>query len=424
MLKKAKIKAFAMIYAVVVLIFITIICAAFIMLMYYNKLYLDISIQKERLSGNARSGINLFLADKTIIGVNETKSIQLYDSKDDEIKLTRKKWGVFDLIFSTALWQKHDYTKIAMTGDNSSETDNVALYLADRDKSLGLCGATLIKGDCYLPKAGVVRTYIEGKNFVGTDLINGTVKKSEKKLPDFICIKELYNIIESKKIIDEHDSLFLYDKSMGDTLINPFSNKTYILYSTDDISLENKYFKGNIKIISGKSVKVDKSNMLQDIIIIAPYISFKKEFSGSIQAFATDSLIVEGECELIYPSAIGMIITKTDTIQPYIYIRDKAKVNGIVFLYDEKSPAVLRPYIKIDKDAEITGQLISTCDLQLQGTVIGSVYCNRFILKTPSSYYENNLLDATIDFSGLPKEYVGISLDANQKRKKIIKWLF
>ena len=422
--KQLKLKSFAMIYSVVVLIFMSIICSAFIMLLYYNKIYLDISIQREKLVGNAVSGINLFLCEPAIVGTNETKKVQLYDSEFDEIQLTKKKWGVFDLIISTASWRKHKYSKIALTGDVFTEEDKMALYLADRGKPLGICGETILKGTVSIPEAGIITTNIEGKNYIGAKTVDGTIKKSKKTIPDFNCIKEFNNIIKNRKFADETDTLIPYNDLECDTLINPFTNKTYVLYSTGDVLIKNKYFKGNIKIVSDKSVKVSEMAQLQDVILFAPYINFSKEFSGCIQAYATDSLSVEEKVNISYPSVLGLFVIKVDTTSQYIHISEKAKINGMVFLYAEKSPAILKPYIKIDKNAVITGQVICSNDIQLQGTVYGTVYCNRFVLKTYSSYYENNLLDVTIDYSKLPKEYIGFSISDNQKRKKIMKWFY
>jgi hypothetical protein len=42
---------------------------------------------------------------------------------------------------------------------------------------------------------------------------------------------------------------------------------------------------------------------------------------------------------------------------------------------------------------------------------------------TPSSVYENHLLNATIDVSKLSKHYVGINLVQESKIKKVVKWL-
>ena len=61
--------------------------------------------------------------------------------------------------------------------------------------------------------------------------------------------------------------------------------------------------------------------------------------------------------------------------------------------------------------------------IELKGDVWGSVYCDKFILSTSSSVYENHLLDATIDFSRLSKHYVGINVLDDAANKKVIKWL-
>jgi hypothetical protein len=392
--------------------------------MYYHKLYVDVSIQREKLKSDALSGMNYFLCSPAILTINEEKKLQLFGDDNCNIELSRKKWGVFDLIVSKSAWQKHSYSLIAITGESFTEADRVALYLADRGKPLGVCGKTRLRGACYLPKAGVENVYIEGKNFTGNKIVEGTTRVSEKKLPVFNDIKEYYMIVKDRKYFSETDSMIDFDNLMRDTIINSFLSKTQVLYSKNEIILNERFFKGNIKVISEKSVKISKSNELKDIIVIAPYINFAEEFKGQLQAYACDSLSINDKVELDYPSVLGVLVTRTDTIQSYLLIKQKAKVAGLVFLYSEATPKVLKPYIKINKEALICGQLISSNDIQLQGTVNGSVYCNRFILKTASSYYENDLLDAVIDFTKLPKEFVGLSSCDSSKTKKIVKWLF
>ena len=83
------------------------------------------------------------------------------------------------------------------------------MYLADQNKPLSLTGRTQITGNCYLPKAGVKRAYIEGKSFVGNKLINGTKYNSNKTLPPI-----------NKELINENLKNFFPKESINDSLMD------------------------------------------------------------------------------------------------------------------------------------------------------------------------------------------------------------
>ena len=59
----------------------------------------------------------------------------------------------------------------------------------------------------------------------------------------------------------------------------------------------------------------------------------------------------------------------------------------------------------------------------MKGQVHGSLYTDKFLLSTPSSVYENHLLNATIDASALPASFVGVGLLNTNSEKKVVAWL-
>ena len=49
---------------------------------------------------------------------------------------------------------------------------------------------------------------------------------------------------------------------------------------------------------------------------------------------------------------------------------------------------------------------------------------NGFMLNTPSSVYENHLLDITIDWSQLSEHFTGINLINESDSRSVVKWLY
>ena len=61
------------------------------------------------------------------------------------------------------------------------------------------------------------------------------------------------------------------------------------------------------------------------------------------------------------------------------------------------------------------GNLYCSGKLMLKSNVYGSVYTNRFFLKTASSSYENMISDIEINVDKLPEYFISISLFNTQK---------
>jgi cytoskeletal protein CcmA (bactofilin family) len=273
-----------------------------------------------------------------------------------------------------------------------------------------------------LPPAGVKRGYIEGKSFEGATLINGVIQNSKNELPplDKSMIK---NLSDAFALNSFQSGLYKEIVMEGkDTLINSFLDTTILIRAGRTIS--NKYLSGNIVVWADSSLVIDQSAKLEDILIFAGSIKIKKGFEGNIQAFARDSIVVEENCKLNYPSALGLFKKDHKTQQPYIRLMKNSEMNGIVFSSQSEFVSdQSQTLVSIDKQALLKGQLYVDGFADIKGEVRGSVWCNKFLLKTPSSIYENHLLDAVIDRSKLSSYYVGSALIAAGKRKKVIKWM-
>ena len=166
------------------------------------------------------------------------------------------------------------------------------------------------------------------------------------------------------------------------------------------------------------------NNQLEDIILVAPYIHFESNFKGSLQAIARDSILVENGVYLKFPSALGLVKKRgnNEKIQPFIKLLNKSKVEGAIFTHQiQKTQQETK--ISITKNAKVTGQVYADGWAEIKGNITGSLTCNKLILKTPSSVYENHLLNATINKKALPSNFVGSGLLNARKNKKMIKRL-
>ena len=316
------------------------------------------------------------------------------------------------------------HSNAALIGLKPHPTRKVSLYLADNNRALSLCGETLIKGLCYLPRQGPKRAYIEGKSFVGTQLIHGGIKQSDRQLP-----KGQTELLE--KIEDYMNGRFFRDDSVVDfqtfpkkQLQHSFFKKSLLLYSINPIYLRDCKYSGNIIIASLRSIDVDSLSQLEGVMLFAPKITIRGGFTGSLQAFAEDTLYVNKEAHLQYPSALGLINSNV-TSHAFIQLGEKAQVKGMVFSSTRETRRSNKANIFIHKDAVITGQAYCNGKIEMKGKVYGSLYVHTFVLNTPSSAYENHLLDVEINADKLPPQFAGVLVSDNKDQNKgIAKWLY
>src|ERR1035437_6406738 len=138
-------KAGALVYAIVIGLIIALTSSSLILFAYFSSLHSENYFDRERVISNARSGINLLLS-QTAQAENERQYIDLFGNGTDSVILTAKNWGALEALSSTGISKHNSFTLTAFAGDNFSDDTTMALYLADMDKPLSLCGKTILHG--------------------------------------------------------------------------------------------------------------------------------------------------------------------------------------------------------------------------------------------------------------------------------------
>jgi hypothetical protein len=380
-------------------------------------------LQNQRLERNVNSALLLAKETPASLNFNQPVTIDLYNEETDEVTITKKLWGGYFLLKAEVAWHNIHYSAIEMCGSDIFQDEPVALYLADKERYLSVSGKTYLNGNCYLPKLGIRRAYIEGVSYIGDNLIHGKIEVSKSSLPeieaDFIAVNKIY-LTGNNFPNDSLVSMAFLMRS--DSIYNSFYQKTAIFYSDHWISLINKKISGNIKIVSSRGITLGKQSQVQDAILYAPKIEIEAGFSGSVQLFARDTLMVGEESRLLFPSLI--IILEANSKSPLIKIGKKCKISGDILLKMQNGRTAEQAECYLEDESSMNGRIYCEGKLQLRGSIKGSVYCSGFILRTPASLYENHLLNATIDFHGLSRYYSAAGFFKVSDRYKAIKTLY
>ncbi|TJZ50570.1 hypothetical protein FAZ15_21350 [Sphingobacterium olei] len=311
----------------------------------------------------------------------------------DSLRVQKENWGLYDKVTLTAIYQHDSIKRAFLLGLES--IDSTVLYVSDEDRNLSVSGRTTIIGTAYLPQAGIKPAFVDGKFFDGKEeIIEGKKKFSERALPaiDKQRLQPLTEGLDSSTFLSP--SMLQFSQHF-----RSFKEPTQYVYSEAALWLSNQAIEGNIMLSSDTLIHITADCTLEHIICIAPTIRVDKGFRGSVQLFATDSLIVGDEVHLSYPSAL-VLFAEDEEFRRALKIGKDGSIAGSVLLYEEKRSSV--PHmLSLGENSLVTGELIAFGMLKYTKplTVRGSTYCYRFITQTPSSLYENFLIDINLDRS-------------------------
>ena len=163
-------------------------------------------------------------------------------------------------------------------------------------------GNAKIIGNAVVPNEGIKKLNLTRKN-MNNFSIEGSVLKSKKELP-----KTRYE----KNIPINEGKTFSYESLDKRNLTRRtfFQEVSVILLNQEELS--NIEISGKYIIKSDRTIRITKSAKLEDVIIQSPRVIIESGFKGSIQIFATESVHLEKDVLLSYPSFIAV---ETNTIK-------------------------------------------------------------------------------------------------------------
>jgi len=401
----------ALFYAVLGALLVALMCGVMLLSSYQQHLLFGYYTKQKRLLHNCQSGVNLILgSDATQI---PKTTLDLFQQKKDSVVVEQKPWGVLDVAFVKS-WAGYSFQRDSVCRSFFIGRNPVkfALQLSEGTSPLSVCGNTKIVGDVYLPQEGVESGFINGRPFQGQQLIDGKVNTVK--------------FIEKEFLKSRFDKLANFNQIEGggvmeiDSLIHSFGQETKILKASK-WNTAGMYLKGNILLIANNEIRVSRSSYLEDVLLIASEITIESGFIGTIQAFATESLITENDVLLDYPSLLGLLPQKHGVeSSPQLRLGRSSELTGAIVV-PSFSYQKYKPLTTIETDAIVNGQVWVNGQLQHKGIVKGMISCDEFFLQTTAAVYENYLLDAVIDRSQLSPYYLSPFILGEAGSKQVLK---
>ncbi|WP_298487861.1 hypothetical protein [uncultured Maribacter sp.] len=395
------IKAGSLYYAIIICVLVGVCCAAFMLTSHYSKMHgIILQTQSELLNTNT-SGIQYFLNKVNRLGTTPEKVDFFENGIITEGSITN--WGFYKVLKVRSVFKRDTIVRHALLGKKYSNPP--ALYLVDNDKPVQMVGKAKIKGDAYLPKKGIKKGYITSQSFSSFTFLEGNKLRSGNKLPIITGAFSLPDTVGvTKRTLEEIKKGEIINQSFTDRSLQ-------ITVSTPTIT--NKIILGNVVISAKDSLFITRSNKLEDVVIMAPIVVFEKGFTGTVQVFSNEKVELEEDVVLKYPSGIYMDGTHLNNRE--VLFNEDSKFLGSVVV--AKSSSKAPSLISVAKNAQIIGSLYCDGNTDLKGSIIGSVYTDKFYLKTEASTYENYIEDGQIDQKSLSKDFLGCSFS---KEKELI----
>lgn len=359
----------------------------------------------------------------------DTATIDFEKKENQTVKIHLSQWGIFEKAYTKSLFRKKVFVKTALIGSLVDSQESPTLFLQETYNPLTVVGNTEIRGIVYLPTQGVKTGYIDGNSYYGSRPVYGIVKKSAATLPNVkkSVIDAISFYLKDFKIGSQEDYINL--ESNGRIVVS-FKEKTKGGYSRDPIILENREITGNVIIKSDTLIRVKKTALLKDLILIAPIIEIEEGTTGNFQAIASQKITVGKGCKLDYPSALvlyqdnksGPDIQSRTQFDNQIFIDAATTIKGSIYYFQTKEASDFQTQIVLEKEARLKGQVYCAGNFELKGTVSGTVSTRQFIANQSGSIFVNHVYNGIIENENIPNIFGGMIME--NERKTVVKWLY
>ncbi|WP_281336233.1 hypothetical protein [Flavobacterium eburneipallidum] len=373
------------------------------------------------------TGIAYLLQQENIS--SDTLKLDFEEKENQTLQTHLSQWGIFEKAHAKTLFRKKIFVKTALIGSLIDAEESPTLFLQETQNPLTVVGNTAIRGNAYLPSQGVKTGYINGNSYYGSQSIYGIQKKSTPVLPNLkkSVLDMITFYLKDYKILNQEDYISLGNSQK---IIVSFKEKTKGSYSKNPIVLENQEIIGNIIIKSDTLIRIKKTALLKDLILIAPIIEIEDGTTGNFQAIASQKITIGKGCQLNYPSAL--VLYQDNRNNPYIqsnkpfdnqiFIDSGTTVKGSVCYFQTKQPTDFQTQIVLETDSHIKGQVYCMGNFELRGTVSGTVAARQFIANQSGSIFVNHIYNGVIENENIPTIYGGIVMENNPKT--VLKWLY
>lgn len=294
--------------------------------------------EKKQQREDLKSALVLYCVDSTLCGVGSSTEVELF-AGHDSVTISVMPKGLYEMV---TFANKYPDKLRALVGRERESGAGAAFWLCDRNRALSLAGNALIEGMIYMPLNGINYTEVNTQYYAGEQIQGRFLRISSPELP----------------AIDE--SQFEYAKNL-----------------------------------CGQSVEnVELAKCMRDTVLYGRVVKIRSCFKGSLQVFASDSVLIESGAVLEYPSGVYV---DSGNKRPCVVLEKGAEVNGYVIVTSRSSDSQLRwPSYVQKRGAKLRGLLYVDGSCELEGDITGAAYVRDCYCSSNGNIYAGTLYDTRI----------------------------
>ncbi|MDR1755734.1 MAG: hypothetical protein LBR65_02080 [Culturomica sp.] len=338
--------------------------------------------RKKQLQLHVESGFVLYAADSVAGSRMVQDSVyRLYEEEGNAcLRAERYLWGLYEVV--TVATVEGNASSVRMFGKAHPGPQHPALWVCNRRKAISFAGTTALFGEAWLPENGLQYVQMHARFFEGKPVEKEQIKTSGEQLP--ATDPAVRKNTEALWQLPE-DTL-----SGGNLSVRRSFREAALCVGIAGERLEGDA-RGRV-ILRGEHLVIGSESRLQDILIVAASVRIESGFTGKVQVFARDSVVLEEKVLLEYPSGIYL---QGEAPEGYLKMGEACEVNGYVIV-EGTAPLKGRPkarYIQ-PENTRIRGLLWVNGIAQVQGSITGSVWLCESYYFAPEGFYSNIFYNA------------------------------
>lgn len=383
---------------------------------FFNRLYFS-----DLAGENLRSGLAYLFSERNFLDSNH--AYQLFETDLDSAYYRTESWGLWGLLHGEGVYAGKRVFQSAFFGQEPVKNWKAALYLKEERQPLSMAGFSTIEGQLYLPMAGMRMAYVNGQGY------EGPAFDEYLKLPSKAYMPGLRR--ESlQEIFAQLQQLSIPVASPGKTfsLEEPIQQRVWhepavAINVPGSLNLGKASIVGKCKIVAKDELLIPANAELEGTLLFARNIRIQAGFVGQIQAFASESIVVEQGVKLNYPSVL--LVGKTGNVPMQMEIQSGSEIEGFIALIGESpflNQADREDYLFLAEGSTVWGTVYASRNLDLRSLIRGHVLTANFRFHSPRGRLLNHLVNADIQPRLLSKGYLN-PLVQREGSLALLKWI-
>ena len=358
---KKRIAASSLFLAITVSFIITVHLSAMFLLSVYQRQYATDNLKVKKLVHNMNEGITFILQNYEQFEYYKMHAVDLFGEQSDSILIEKHYWGWYDQVELTSIDALDSLHKTIVIGSAAVPREQrTAIYIANHSEVININSDSYIKGNIALPFRGY-------KSKVGLGM------PTLPRLSASLSNAQLPVLREDR--IKEFSSLLKLLKTNKDC-VEPLLKRNQLtayenIVDCSSQTIPQEGFNMPTILFSSTSLVINQGYLLSNVIIYAPSVIIKSGFKGDVQVFCTDSIIVEDNCILNYPSTLTLI-KQLDDSHKSITIGQNCSIGGAIISIDEE-PGFQKCQIRIGKQSIVHGTIYSMGMLENHAKIYGTI---------------------------------------------------